>query len=252
VQFPPSYPGSQPGAGAPVSAYGQPATYGQAPPPGFAPQQGFAPPYPGQQPGMTPPPGNFAAAAPGFPPQGAFPPGQYAQPAPAPQRSPQQAQSPAQQAQQAYQQRLIGVARTLEQLFPDYQVLVSMFSEIFNSPAGQTISGAEPLMGTLKELTFCHTAVLGAIRRFLYGEATPIVLSDMAVCTMQLGRIHSQIQPLIDRLILSAGPDMRGPLNGLAQNFASSGLHLSQATQAMQATVGPQIWEAAQEKVNGK
>lgn len=248
MQFPPSYPGAQPGAGAPVTAYGQPATYGQAPPPGFAPPQSFAPPYPGQQPGMAAPPG-----APGFPPQGAYPQGQgYAPPAPTGQRPPQQSQSPAQAAQQAYQQRLIGVARTLEQLFPDYQILVSMFNEIFNSPAGHTMAGAEPLMATLKDLAFCHTATLGAIRRFLYGEATPIVLSDMAVATMQLGKIHSTIQPLIDRLIQSAGSDMKGPLNSLSQNFASSGLHLSQATQAMRETVGPQIWEAAQTKVNEK
>lgn len=243
MQFPPSYPGTQPGAGAPVTAYGQPTAY-QAPPPGYAPQQSFAqPPYPGQQPGMAPPPG--------YAPQGAYPPG--AQPgAPAAQRPPQQSQSPAQQAQQAYQQRLIGVARTLEQLFPDYQILVSMSNEIFNSPAGQTISGAEPLMAALKDLAFCHAATLGAIRRFLYGEATPVVLSDMAVATMQLGKIHSTIQPLLDRLILSAGSDLKGPLNSLSQNFASSGLHLSQATQAMRETVGPQIWEAAQAKVNEK
>lgn len=238
MQFPPSYPGTQPGA--PVTAYGQPAAFPQAPPPGFAPG------YPTGQPPM-PAPQSFAP-----PPPGGFPPGPgYGQQG-APPRAPQQSQSPAQQAQQAYQQRLIGVARTLEQLFPDYQILVSMFNEIFNSPAGQTISGAEPLMTTLKELAFSHTAALGGIRRFLYGEATPIVLSDMAVATMQLGKIHSQIQPLIDRLILSAGTDLRGPLGSLSQNFASSGLHLSQATQAMQATVGPQIWEAAQAKVNEK
>lgn len=229
MQFPPSYPGAQPMPGGPVAAYGQQPGYPQAPPPGYAP-----PPYGAQQPG-----------APGFaPPQGygQQPPGAGAQ---------QRQQSPAQAAQQAYQQRLIGIAKTLEQQFPDYQILVSMFNEIFNSPAGKTISGAEPLMAALEDLVFCHTATLGGIRRFLYGEATPIVLSDMAVAIMQLGKIHSTIQPLIDRLILSAGQDMRGPLNGLAQNFASSGLHLSQATQAMQATVGPQIWEAAHEKVHG-
>lgn len=236
MQFPPSYPGAQPGPGGPpVGGYGQPTGYPQAPPPGYAPPPGMG----------GPPPGNYGGPPQGYPPQqgyGQQPPGAGAQ---------QRQQSPAQAAQQAYQQRLISLAKTLEQQFPDHQILVSMFNEIFNSPAGHTISGAEPLMDALKDLVFCHTATLGAIRRFLYGEATPIVLTDMAVAIMQLGKIHSNIQPLIDRLIMSAGQDMRGPLNGLAQNFASSGLHLSQATQAMQATVGQHIWEAAEEKVHG-
>lgn len=240
MQFPPSYPGAQPGPGGPVG-YAPPQGFPQAAPPGFAP------------PGMAGPPQGFPPQ--GFPPQGfpqqGFPPQGFPQQAPPGAGAQRPQQSPAQAAQQAYQQRLIGIARTLEQQFPDHQILISMFNEIFNSPAGQTISGAEPLMDALKDLIFAHTATLGAIRRFLYGEATPIVLTDMAVAIMQLGKIHSNIQPLIDRLIMSAGQDMRGPLNGLAQNFASSGLHLSQATQAMQATVGQHIWEAAQEKVHG-
>jgi hypothetical protein len=240
VQFPQSYPMNQSPAGAPVGfpapAFGQPPTgFSQAPPPGFG----------------GPAPAGFAGAPPaGFPSGGNFPPPTpFGQQPPAPPAPPRQ-QSPAQAAQQAYQQRLIGVARTLEQQFPDYQILVSMFAELFNSPAGETITGAEPLMATMKELCFHHTATLGAIRRFLYGEATPVVLSDMAVAIMQLGKIHSMIQPLLDRLMMSSSQEMRGPLGGLAQSFASSGLHLSQATQAMQATVGPQIWEAAQQKVH--
>lgn len=140
---------------------------------------------------------------------------------------------------------LLGVARALEQSIPGYQVLVSVFQEMMASPRGQALHGAQTAADLIKDSLYHQYAALGAIRRFLCGEATAEVMLSLALNINQLMTLHTQLRPLAERMAMGAAPDLRPALTGLSQLLAPGGVLLTQATAMTQQLVGPRLWEAA-------
>ncbi|MFZ5825105.1 MAG: hypothetical protein ACOY94_12330 [Bacillota bacterium] len=247
------------------------------------PQQQFSgQPFPGQQPqgqqfpshgfpGHTyqvqPPqqaaqfPPQFQPQAQGFPPQYQTQYQTQAQPAPQPQAAPVPPvaapatpthgagqQGPQSQAQ-ALNRQLIDLARTLEQLIPGYQIMQSLLLDLSTSPAAQTGAALDETVHGLKDALYYHGATLGAIRRLLCGETTPAVLSSLAVAFHALSQVQTRIRPLLERLTMAAPIANRASVSGLIQSVTSADPLLAQAGSAIQALIGPQIWEAARTRV---
>lgn len=157
-------------------------------------------------------------------------------------QQPQQ-QNPAQAAQQAYLRQFFAIARHLEHLLPGYQVLLSLTQE-----AEQAV---ENIAGLLVDCFLYQGAALGAIRRVISGEVTNGVLTNLAVNINQLGKVHSQLRPLVDRLITSTTPERRAVVSGLSQCLTTADAMLGQALNGAQAAVGPAVWEAARTALQG-
>lgn len=245
-------------------------------PPGTVPQQG-APSYPGQSYTVYPPQAQ-PGAQPGFPhqfqaPQPApqyQPPYQgHFQPAPQQQYQPPQAQAPGvapvafpsspygsqppapgQQPPSPAQmlaRQLTDVARTLEQLFPGYQIVQSILLDL--STSGHPHAGIDDAARSLKDALYYHGATLGAIRRLLIGETNPAVLTGLAAAIQSLNRAQSQARPLLERLIQAGPASARGAAANAAQTLTTSDVLLGQATGAIQALVGPGAWETARSRM---
>lgn len=214
-----------------------PQQFAAAPQAAAAPVQGFhtgqLPGYPAHFAGSPAPSGSQAYAPPAAP---VFP---VANPShTAPQSDPAQQQSP----QPAYARHLVAVARTLEQVIPSYQLLISTLQ---NLPKEQQTS-AQTLEDSLKEAAFHHFASLGAIRRLLMGEAAPDLMLGLSLALNRLVRIHSGARPLMDQLIGSVPPTAQ---RTLAAHYQAAEAQLSQAAAAVQAVIPPQVWEAARQQV---
>jgi len=153
--------------------------------------------------------------------------------------------------QQQFARHLTGIARTLEQAIPGHQILVSLLQDLAASPRGQAVSGLSALTDLMAQSTFIHYGTLGAIRRFLCGEATPDVLALLAAGVNQLISLHSQTRPLWERAVMSASPELRSTFSNLNQVVTGTETLLSQAANAVQTAVGPQIWAAAQARTAG-
>jgi hypothetical protein len=259
-QFPPmgaEWYAAQPGAQPQAQLYAQPYPQPQAQP--YMPQ--FAQPYaaPQGQPGpYGQPPVPYAQ------PQGQ--PVPYAAPQPQPTQAPPVApvsfpnnpagpgaQGGAQNPQQALARQITAVAKSLEQAIPVYQILISVLADVAASAQGQAVAGIETAVSQLKEAAFHHYATLGALRRALAGEMTPDVIAGVAVGVNFLNGVQAQVRPLFDQLIAAAAssPDVARILTGLSQMVVGAEGLLKQASGAVQALVGPQIWEAAKAKVSG-
>lgn len=210
---------------APAPTYAQPAPFQ---PGAFGQLPGGAQQPMGQMPGASQGAPVTPVACPAYVPPGGQPQGNAAQ-----------------QAQQAYARQLVSIARGLEQLIPGYQILISVLQDLTTSPRGETLSGTAPLMATLRGAAYHHFATLGAVRRFLCGEATNEMLGSMAVGLNQLIHLHNQARPQVERLVMSATPDLRAALSSLAQTVTAADSLLSQASTAVQAAVGPRLWEEA-------
>ncbi len=117
--------------------------------------------------------------------------------------------------------------------------------ELAAVPQGATASGVQEASSLLKEATYYHGATLGAIRRLLFGDTNPTVLTLLASSYHLLVENQSQLRPVLDRLFMSAPVTMRPTLTGLGQSLTSGDTALGQAGTALQALVGPQIWETA-------
>ena len=219
--------------------YGAPQTGAQP----FGGQQFPGQPFGGQQYGAQ----QFPGAAPS--PQAA-PVSPVACPAYVPPSGAQtQGQSQAQSIQQAYARQMQAVARSLEQMIPGVQIMISVLQEVLGSPRGQTLAGANTLVSALREVVFQHFAALGAIRRFLCGEATPQVLTALSVAMNQLTRLQAQARPLVERIVMGASPELRGTVSSLSQTVTAADTLASQAANMVRGMVGQQIWDAASTQV---
>jgi hypothetical protein len=254
-----------PYAPAPQQAYPQPAYPQQAYPQPSQPMpfaQSYAQPIPGQ-PMPAPPFGQpFPQAAPpqayGQPyPQGPAP-GQGGQPAPiAPVPAPSYTQpvtqnqqpNPQQAAREQSMRQAVSLARTLEQVIPAYQLAISILQEALAGPKAASMTGAQAMLDAVKDAVCYHFSTLGAIRRFLCGEATPEVITGLAVAVNHLSRVHSQLRPQADRLIVSVPPELRGSLASLSQGLGAADTQVQQAVSSVQANVSAQVWETAKARV---
>jgi hypothetical protein len=153
--------------------------------------------------------------------------------------------------QQAFAKHLTGIARMLEQTLPSYQILISVLLDLAASPAGQGLAGLDGLLAKLRETSMVHYGTLGFVRRFLAGEANPGLLASLAVGVNHLASLHEQTRPLIERMVMSASPEVRTAFSNVGQTLSSAGTLLQQAGQAVQMAVSPQIWEAARARVYG-
>lgn len=187
------------------------------------------------------------------PPAYTYPPAQATQtqaapvpPVSAPAYAPPSGQAPgAQNPQQAFQRQLTGLARTLEQAIPGYQFLSSVTEEVFSLPQGSSLPGAAQVTEILKEAVLCHSGALGGIRRLLCGDTSPMVGEGLALHLHRLANLHSRLRPALEHLSTSAPIELRHPLANLIQTLSTTDSFVSQAAQAAQSLVGPQVWENA-------
>jgi len=139
-------------------------------------------------------------------------------------------------------QQLVQTARSLEQLFPGYQALLSLLLEASNSLPSPALSEA---VRHVEEGLYYHGATLGAIRRILCGEANPSVLTNLATGFHGLSRTQPRVRAAAEQ-VLSMMPSVRQTLTGaLVQSVAAADGLLATAGNAIQTLVGPQAWEAA-------
>lgn len=147
--------------------------------------------------------------------------------------------------QQAASRQVIQIARTMEQSIPGYQIMVSILEGLQESPRAAELTGLLPLLTTVSELIYHQYAGLGAIRRFLCGEATAAVATSLAKQVRKLSQLHTQLRPQFERVSMAAAPELRSTITGLSQILGAGESLLGQTTTAVQAFTGPQIWEAA-------
>lgn len=155
----------------------------------------------------------------------------------------------AQSAHQAYAQRLITIAKSLEQIIPPIQLSISVLEDVVDSPLGAGFTDAARALGTVKNTAYHHFGALGAIRRFLCGESTGAVLQSLAIHLNRAARLQGELQAQLEQLASIATPDLRTTLGQLAQSWSSAETHLGQAASAAQSAVGTQTWEAARARV---
>jgi len=159
----------------------------------------------------------------------------------APAGMPAQGQQPPNPAQVLAQQ-LVQTARSLEQLFPGYQALLSLLLEASSAAPSPAMHDA---VRSVEEGLYYHGATLGAIRRILCGEATPNVLMNLAAGFHGLSRIQPRVRAAAEQ-VLTLMPSARHSLTGsLVQSVAAADGVLSTVGTSIQNLVGPQAWEAA-------
>ena len=154
---------------------------------------------------------------------------------------PAQAQQPPNPAQLLTQQ-LVQTARSLEQLFPGYQALLSLLMEASSTAPSPALQEA---IRNVEEGLCYHGATLGAIRRILCGEATPSVLMNLAAGFHGLSRTQPRVRAAAEQ-VLALMPSARQSLTGsLVQSIAAADGVLGPVGNSIQTLVGPQAWEAA-------
>ncbi|MDF2630944.1 MAG: hypothetical protein K0R39_4775 [Symbiobacteriaceae bacterium] len=241
---------AQPFGQAQASSYAPPFGQPQGQPYAQPQPQTYVQPYtmPGAQPFAQPQPQPMAQA-PYAPPQTQAPPvppvaapvapgvagGANAQPTP----------------QQQFARHLTGIARLLEQALPSYQLTISLLLDLSVSPKAESVTGIPALLEQLQQATFAHYGALGAIRRFLLGDATPDVLASLAVGINRLTALHSTAKSLWEQALASAPAELRPALAPLNQAVSGVESLLSQAATGVQQAVGPQAWAAAQARAAG-
>ena len=143
---------------------------------------------------------------------------------------------------QVLTQQLVQTARSLEQLFPGYQALLSLLLEASSNAPSPALNEA---VRNVEEGLYYHGAALGAIRRILCGEATPNVLMNLAAGFHGLMRTQPRVRAAAEQ-VLSLMPSARQTLTGtLVQSIGAADGVLAAAATAIQTLVGPQAWEAA-------
>lgn len=164
------------------------------------------------------------------------------------------AQAPQQQGapspQQAFAQRLIGIAKSLEQAIPGYQMLYSLVFDILDHPAGRQLAGGDAVIARLQEAALYHNAALGAIRRYLCGDTSHVVLRNLAVNTHRLARVQQQLHPLFEPWTAACGAELSPAVASLGQTLAHCDTLLQQAGTAIQASVGEDVWASAHAAVH--
>jgi len=146
---------------------------------------------------------------------------------------------------------MVSIARMLEQSIPGWQLVASVVDEISSAPGASALPGSSALVGALEDSIFHLNASIGAIRRFVSGEASAGILATLAYSVNHLSRAQSQVRPLFERWIMSTAVQERAPLTNLAQQLTTADYLLGQAVTAIQATVGQQIWETARTQAFG-
>lgn len=152
--------------------------------------------------------------------------------------------------QQQFSQQLIGIARYLEQAMPTYQVIFSAGIGVAHS--GQGVPGTEGLAQTLQETALYHQGALGAIRRYLAGEASPDVLAALAYSVHHLARCNAALRQKLDVMNQSVPSERRGLMGHLLQYLSAADHLLHQTASAIQGAVGPQIWQSTYALVFGQ
>lgn len=156
-----------------------------------------------------------------------------------------QAAPQAQGVQQQWQQRMVAIARPLEQTMPGYQILASFLQEM---TAAQSVE-ATMLIQAYTDAVFSLNAALGAVRRFLCGEANQAVLAALAMGVNRFARAQSVLRPQVERVIMGIPAEQRGPLSQITQNLTTAENLVNQAGSIVQATVGPEVWEMVRAQV---
>gem|GEM_PF-2441178 len=152
---------------------------------------------------------------------------------------------------QAFARQLIEAARLLEQAIPGYQIGIATLLDLASASLTTRPPGVDEAIAGLKEATYYHGAALGAIRRLLFGEMTPAVLSLLATSYHLLAETQAQLRPALDRVLMSAPLTARPNLTGLGQSLTTGDTALAQAGAALQAIVGPQVWDSGRSRARG-
>ncbi|MEW8979096.1 MAG: hypothetical protein AB2385_11880 [Symbiobacterium sp.] len=139
-------------------------------------------------------------------------------------------------------QQLVHVARSLEQLFPGYQALVSLLLE---ATATRPSPRLQEAVRSAEEALYYHGATLGAIRRILCGEASANVLMNLATAFHHLSRAQPRVRAAADQVLALVPSAQHGLMGSLVQSAAAADGVLAQAGTAIQALVGQQAWESA-------
>lgn len=241
-QLPAGWPGT-PGLQAPLPQ-GYPGQSYMVPPPGMPP--GYQPagrpsaPYQAQYQAPPPQPAVQQQAAPVAP---VASPGSPYHPNQAP------AQGAPQNPAQALARQLVEIARTLEQLFPGYQAIQAILSEMATAPSGIGLPGLNEAIQGVKESLYHHGATLGFIRRLLSGETSPALLTHLSAAYHALQHVHTRTRPTVERALMSYPIAPQSPLAGLLQSAAArtDGL-INQVGAGLQAILGPHAWEAGRSR----
>ncbi len=146
---------------------------------------------------------------------------------------------------QQWQQRMVAIARPLEQTIPGYQIMSSVLQDL---TAAQPGAAAELLQAFCQALA-AQAAAVGSVRRFLCGEAGQPVLASLAANIHRFAKAHGEIRPHLERAMLGLSGEQRTALAGLTQTFITAETQINQAGSLVQSTVGPQVWEAVRVQV---
>ncbi|MBP2019462.1 hypothetical protein J2Z79_002901 [Symbiobacterium terraclitae] len=145
---------------------------------------------------------------------------------------------------QMFTQQLVQTAKSLEQLFPGYQALLSLLLEASSTAPSPALQEA---VRSVEEGLYYHGATLGAIRRMLCGEATPSVLTALATGFHRMNRAQPRVRAAAEQ-VLSLVPSARQSVVGsLVQSVAMADGVLGQVGNSIRSLVGPQAWESARE-----
>jgi len=141
-----------------------------------------------------------------------------------------------------FTQQLVQMAKSLEQLIPGYQALLSLLLEAASTAPSPSLNEAKR---AVEECLYYHGATLGAIRRILCGEATPGVLTNLATGFHRLSQSQPRLRAAADQ-VLAVVPSARQSLTGsLLQTLGTADGTLGQVGSTIQSLVGPQAWETA-------
>lgn len=199
---------------------GLPAQQVQLPPPQFMPP--FPAPFPSQPQGQASVQPQAAPVAPV-----AFPQGQG-----------QQQPNPA----QVMTQQLIQMAKSLEQLIPGYQALLSLLMEASGPSPSPSLNEA---VRSVERCLFYHGATLGSIRRLLCGETSPSVLTNLAAGYHALSQAQPRVRAAAEQVLGLVPSAQRSLTANLLHSLSTADNTLAGVGTAIQNFVGPQAWESA-------
>lgn len=150
---------------------------------------------------------------------------------------------------QALARQLVEIARTLEQLFPGYQAIQAILTELASAPGGLAGPALNEAIQGVKESLYQHGATLGFIRRLLSGETSPALLTHLSAAYHALQQVHTRTRPAVERALMAYPIAPQSPIAGLLQSAAArtDGL-INQVGAGLQAILGPHAWEAGRSR----
>jgi len=168
----------------------------------------------------------------------AFPNSPYGGAQPQGQPQPQQQPNPA----QVMTQQLVQMAKSLEQLIPGYQALLSLLLEASGPSPSPSLNEA---VRSVEKCLYYHGATLGSIRRLLCGETSPNVLTNLAAGFHGLTQVQPRLRAAADQVTSLVPSAQRSLTANLLQSLSTADSTLAGVGTAIQNFVGPQAWEGA-------